>query len=383
MDKLDVAMDKRSAGPDPRANVSACLVAWLVGIATACGTGPVATPDVAPDVADVHDALAETGPDVLDAAVTVQRWAVYTVGAGENLRAVAPVAGKPGSYLVVGDGARAWLFAQNQFTDASPAGIGKSNLRAVWTAPSGTVYVVGEGSALLHRDDKGWEARGEVPPTPAVTFLGVGGVDDKDVWAVGSASAAWHFDGSVWAPQVVSPTAVEGGGTFPGLVDFTCVAAGSKGDVWIGAVAQTGTGAYVLHGDGKQWKAWPVDARPAQLWVMAAGVGAPKVFAVGGSTEHWVAVSDGGAFVRFNDVKWGQRFLSVAGTAATVWAGASKGQLRKWSAGAWAVELVKEPPGTPEKFTPSEDLIGLAVHDADERLVLTATKAYRWGKQAP
>ena len=356
--------------------------AWL---AAACGPAPVATPDAGQDGADVQDTAPDTGPAAADVTVGVQRWAVYTVGAGETLRAVAPLTAKPGSYLVVGDGARAWVLGQTQFADASPAGIGKSNLRAAWTSPTGTVYVAGEGSALLHRDDKGWEVRGEVPPSPAVNFAGVGGADDKEVWAVGAGSAAWRYDGTVWAPHVVSPTTIEGGGTFPALADFTCVAAGGQGDTWIGAVAQAGSGAFVLHGDGKGWKAWPVEARPAQLWVMPGPGGARKVFAVGGSVEHWVAVSDGGAFTRFTqeDVKWGLRFLSVAGAGAAVWAGGSKGQLRKWTAGAWTVELIKEPPGTPEKLTPSEDLLGLAVHDENERLVLTATKAYRWGKQAP
>lgn len=112
------------------------------------------------------------------------------------------------------------------------------DLLAVWSAPTGTAWAVGEGGVTLHHDGLLWAA---VPSGPngglPVDLRGVWGAGDKDVWAVGTGGSAVHWDGVVWTR--VTPDA-----------GFSLNDVWGRGpnDVW--AVGTAGT---LLHYDGTAW----------------------------------------------------------------------------------------------------------------------------------
>jgi len=355
---------------------------------SACGEAdPKPTPDAQAEVADATPA--KDTQDTTDTAATVQKWAALPLVGGTKLNAIAPVPGKSGSYVVVGESAGAWQLDGATFTSIAPTDIGTANLRGVWVAADGTVFAAGQGSALLRRDEQGWNLAGEVPAAPPVQFNAVAGSAANDVWAVGEDTQAWRFDGTVWAPVAVSPTTLEVGAELVPEADFTCLHVVTKGEVWIGA--KTNKGGLVLHGNQGKWHAFSLAEAPLGIWVSApvASLGnAPRVFVVGATSgaKNFVALREGtGSFVVQDKVLWQLGFTGVAGVGeGPAWATARKGQLRKWQAGVFSVEEIKSPPFT----KPSEaiqlgntDLLGLAIHDADERAVLSANTVYRWGKQ--
>jgi hypothetical protein len=175
-----------------------------------------------------------------------------------------------------------------------------------------------------------------------------------------------------------------------------------NGDVWIGAGPTTTGGGLVLHGGGSdgKWQAWATDATPRGLWVsepVAKLGGKPKVFVAAGSLTAYLAVMEDQTkgFVKQNAL-WSLGFSGVAGVGADqVWAIALKGQLRRWGAVtcptgqtppclSWSTESIKSPVGTKESEaieTPTADFVSLAIHDAEERVLLTASRLYRWGHQ--
>lgn len=359
------------------AAAAACLAV------VACSTPEVTAPDAAGDVP--ADAKAEVTADAADAGPPrVLKWAVYPTGSAAKVRAVAAIPGKSGQYIAVGDAANVWHFDDTAVSNVAPTSVGTSTLRGVWVAPSGTVFVAGDGSALLRRDAKGWELAGEVPPT--VQFSAVTGVSDNDAWAVGSDLAAWKFDGTVWQAQAVSPTDAPDGAALTPDADFTCAFA-RGGDVWLGA--SVGSAGVVLHGSGGSWTAWALTHKPAAIWAsepVAALGGKPRVFVVGGDTTAFVAIREDKGFVAQTNgqLQWQLGFTGVSGIGGTVWATALKGQLRRWQDGAWSIDLIKSPPGTKpsaEVNPGSANLIGVAIHGVDERVVVTASQIFRWGKQ--
>jgi hypothetical protein len=345
----------------------------------ACGNGNSATPDAK---AEIDAAEIDAGPETLEiesGLATVQRWQVYPLGAGK-LRALAAVPGKVGQYLAVGDTAQAWRFDATQAHDISPQTLGKAHLRALWAQSESLAIAGGDGSTLALFDGKDWDPVGAVPPQPIANFTGVHGSGAKDAWAVTKEGAAWHFDGAQWEPRAVTPT----GGELAAGAEFTCVAVAAENDIWVGAGPAVGGGGLVLHGDGKGvWTALKTDAVPAALYVVPGGK--QRAFAVGGVTEDYVAISTGGGpFERQKaaNLAWKQRFLALAGAGGDVWAAASKGQLRNWHEGTWTTVDIKEPIGSPKIFV-GDDLVGVAVHNANELAVVTAGQIARWGQQVP
>jgi hypothetical protein len=379
------------------------LALSLAALPSCGGTDDGATDTAVVDTADTAD---DAATDIV-AEVTVPTQLKWTAAPGigqaarSGLNAVTPIPGSKGQYLVVGDSAQFLRYDGTALVDEPPPpGIAATDLTAVWVAPEGDVFLAGKGSALWMRNADGWTLVGEIPPSPVVDFTAISGTSRSTPWAVGERAQAWEFDGEYWEPRAVTPTDAT-----QQLTDdaaFTCVHVRGKGDVWIGAGPTTTGGGLVLHGGGSdgKWQAWATDATPRGLWVsepVAKLGGKPKVFVAAGSLTAYLAVMEDQTkgFVKQNAL-WSLGFSGVAGVGADqVWAIALKGQLRRWGAVtcptgqtppclSWSTESIKSPVGTKESEaieTPTADFVSLAIHDAEERVLLTASRLYRWGHQ--
>ncbi len=381
------------------------LALTLAALPSCGGTDESSTDTAAIDTADTSDdAATDVAAEVI--VPTQLKWTAAPP-AGETARsglnAVTPIPGSRGQYLVVGDGAQFLRYDGTALVDEPPPpGIAATDLTAVWVAPEGDVFLAGKGSALWMRNADGWTLVGEIPPSPVVDFTAISGTSRSNPWAVGERAQAWEFDGEYWEPRAVTPTDA----TLQLTDDaaFTCVQVRGKGDVWIGAGPTTTGGGLVLHGGGSdgKWQTWATEATPRGLWVSEPVVklaGKPRVFVAGGSLTAYVAImeDDTKGFVKQNAL-WSLAFSGMAGISSDqVWAVALKGQLRHWGAVTcapgqpppclgWSIESIKSPVGTKEseaieKVLPPGDFVGLAIHDVEERVLLTSSRLYRWGHQ--
>ena len=352
----------------------------LAGLAGACGTKTTPETQDAGKAADsVADAAVDVGAQDTGQSPRIQRWMAYPLAAGKELRAIAAVPGKPGVYVGVGDGASVWRLDDTKLSTVPLTEVASTNLHALWISAGGTWYVAGDANTVLHHPpanaagvEQGWIVREDVTPQAPVQFLGVAGTSDQDVWAVGTDRAVWHFDGTAWLPTPASPTNLE---IAPDTV-LTCAYSPAPNDVWIGA--SLAKGGAILHGVGGTWTAYATTQAPTALWVTGS-----KVFVAGGTNTAYLAIWDGQAFTEQKS-NWQQGFKSIAGLSdKQVWAGATKGQLRMYDGSTWQVENITSPPGTKpdETIGALDQLIGVALHSADERALATSTQVLRWGKQ--
>jgi hypothetical protein len=113
-----------------------------------------------------------------------------------------------------------------------------SDLHALWLHSPDDVWAAGQAGVVQRWSrDSGWA---KIASTPATTLNGIWGRDEKDVWAVASTNAIFHFDGSVWK-SVSGPA-----GTAQTLNALTGTAAG---ELWAVGVAGT-----IVHYDGESWE---------------------------------------------------------------------------------------------------------------------------------
>lgn len=84
-----------------------------------------------------------------------------------------------------------------------PTSYETTNLHAVWgSGPSGDVWIVGASTVLRYSRGKQAIEPMQVPPAVAsVTFFGVHGTSNSDVWLVGSGGLVAHYNGKDWAYQ--------------------------------------------------------------------------------------------------------------------------------------------------------------------------------------
>lgn len=139
------------------------------------------------------------------------------------------------------------------------------DLLAVWSAPSGEAWAVGEGGTVLRHDGSQWAP---IPSGPnggiSADLRGVWGLDAHDIWAVGTAGTALHWDGDRWTPS-----------TEPASFSLNAVWGRAPNDVWA-----VGSGGTILHYDGAAWQ--PEFSGTAQA-LHAVWGDASRVWAVG---EH-------------------------------------------------------------------------------------------------
>jgi hypothetical protein len=273
---------------------------WLVLIAaSACGSPAGAPlPDAAPpfgwtvDLADHEEALL----------------AVWT-GAGETIA----VGGDDGRGVALAwDGGDTWREL------ALPDGT--EVLWWVWGAPGGDVYAVGDGATVLARKDGVW--RREPTDSPAgISFFGVWGSADDDVWVVGGdlaptgpPAAILHWNGLAWSS-----------------VDTRDLPARTLYKVWGGWAV--GAGGTILRLDGGTWVSAesPTTARLISL----IGRGPDDIYAVGGDATGEVLRWDGERWTAYSSTL---EPLSAVWTAPglPLYAGGLNGSLTRFPDGAVA-----------------------------------------------
>jgi hypothetical protein len=189
----------------------------------------------------------------------------------------------------------------------SPAAPTTANLSAVWGSSDRDVWMVGDAGTALHWDGLGFTVSAT---GTSVDLRGVWGSGASDVWVVGrtggmsDSPSILHWDGVAW-------TAVPG---TQGL-QLNCVWGAGASDVWAG-----GDAGALVHWNGAAWTAVPSGTSKVlgAIW----GASASDVTAVGDASaiQHWggtswsaATVIGGGAMKSLHSV-WG------VGGDGTVWA---------------------------------------------------------------
>lgn len=186
-----------------------------------------------------------------------------------------------------------------------------ATLRAAWTSPSGSVWIVGDGGTIL-RNDVGFFY--QVPIEVSTTLTDLWGSSDRDIWVVGTCSVVRHWDGVVW--QKNSPYASESCLTAP-VVRF--IWGDGNGGIWLGDEAQQ-----LFFFDGQSWNKRTPPFRfavgrahgtgPTNVWFAAD---APVIY-------HW----DGAAFTyKLLPALSGSPTAVHAVTSDDVWVGTNTGKI--------------------------------------------------------
>jgi len=189
---------------------------------------------------------------------------------------------------------RAWRFEDRQPGELaySTTVTWSGDLRDAWLAPSGALWVVGEGGVVWWRGPDGVWSRRDAPTTGRLTS--VWGWDDDQLWVTATVGdEEWEDnDGLLFAWDGASWEAV------PGPVGGLRALAGTPGvDAWA-----VGRGDAVYRYDGAQWTtiALPVVANLGDLWAVGPGHvvagGAPDAFE-GDYTGLIVEITDGAVSV--------------------------------------------------------------------------------------
>jgi hypothetical protein len=147
-------------------------------------------------------------------------------------------------------------------------------LIAAWGSGAGDVWSVGNAGVAIHFDGKTWKLW---PRATTADLYGLWGAAPSDVWATGIKGTIIHFDGASWTP-VASPPAVATLGIYG-------VWGAAADDVWAVGDQQT-----ILHYDGKAWTVASGAAGGSPLRAVW-GAAADDVWAVGDGYEgvamHW------------------------------------------------------------------------------------------------
>jgi hypothetical protein len=206
-------------------------------------------------------------------SVTVQFAPTVSGSLSANLVAKDSAANVLASATLGGTGGGIWT--------AEAATLTTQQLNGVWGPNANSVYVVGAGGVILHRDATGtWSAAQSITATPP-TFTGVWGSDASNLWASASngvwsstgngtwnrdpnelnpTSAIWGADAThIWAVAgyIFSRNAGTGGWNTDccasGVAPFFGLWGAAANDVY--AVGQSGTSMLVYHNNGSGWTA--------------------------------------------------------------------------------------------------------------------------------
>ena len=126
----------------------------------------------------------------------------------------------------------------------APAARAQVELKAIHGSSPTDIWVVGEAPAALHWDGQAWN---EVPfgVSRPGTMFGVWAGGPRDVFAVGDGGAVLHFDGGSWSRMTV-PTSQQ----------LVAVTGRGAGDVYVLAQSSNDREApQLLHWDGHAWTA--------------------------------------------------------------------------------------------------------------------------------
>jgi len=155
-----------------------------------------------------------------------------------------------------------WL-AAGLCAAAAPALAAQADLRAISGSSPTDIWVVGEAPAALHWDGQAWNEMPFGVGRPG-TLTGVWAGGPRNVFAVGEGGAVLHFDGGSWSRMSV-----------PTDHDLVAVTGRAPDDVY--ALAQSSNdreAPQLLHYDGKAWTATalPLPFRANALALVRGGV---------------------------------------------------------------------------------------------------------------
>ena len=139
---------------------------------------------------------------------------------------------------------RAWWLAAGLCAGMVSSLPAQVELRAIWGSSPTDIWVVGEAPAALHWDGQAWNEMPFGVSRPGALY-GVWASGPRDVFAVGEGGAVLHFDGGSWSRMSV-----------PTDQQLVAVAGRSAGDVY--ALAQSSNdreAPQLLHYDGRAWTA--------------------------------------------------------------------------------------------------------------------------------
>jgi hypothetical protein len=139
---------------------------------------------------------------------------------------------------------RALWLAAGLCAGMAPALAAQVELRAIWGSSPTDIWVVGEAPAALHWDGQAWNEMPFGVSRPGMLY-GVWASGPRDVFAVGDGGAVLHFDGGSWSRMTV-----------PTDRQLVAVAGRTGNDVY--ALAQSPSdreAPQLLHYDGRAWTA--------------------------------------------------------------------------------------------------------------------------------
>ncbi len=178
-------------------------------------------------------------------------------------------------------------------------------LRAIWGTTPSDIWVVGDAPAALHWDGQAWNEMPFGVSRPGGLY-GVWASGPRDVYAVGDGGAILHFDGGLWS-RVSAPTDRQ----------LVAVVGRSAGDVF--ALAQSRNDReppQVLHYDGH---AWTATALPLPFRANALALAGGDVVVAG--------------FVYFDPQPSERRQVGIV----------ARGSGSRWSAAGWDGQRVTDP----------------------------------------
>ncbi|SRR6266540_1248321 len=197
----------------------------------------------------------------------------------------------------------------------SPAPQGNP-LNGIFAASPADVWLVGAAGTALHWDGTTWIG---VPTGTTRSLLGAWGTSSSDVWAVGGdpstagSGVVLHWDGTAWSTWI------------SGTAALYAVWGSSANDVW--TVGSSGT---ILHWNGSAWSsvASGTTATLSSVW----GSAADDIWAVGyAGTLHWNGTAWSSASApSYATAIWGS-------SANDVWAVTQTGSVMHWDGTAWSI----------------------------------------------
>ena len=220
-----------------------------------------------------------------------------------------------------------------------PGGDGFGWLLSTWAPSDGPRYLVGglpEEGRIVTDAGGGLSRVMDIPQVPLLNW--VHGTSASDIFVVGDAGPALHFDGSAWTLQP-TPTTEALWGVWGAAPD----------DVWaVGGRGNASSVATLLHYDGDAWASVPLPEfqRPNvtalfKIW----GTAADNVYAVGRSGvilhyqgESWVEEASG----------TGDDLIALYGTSPNeivAVGGRSNGRVTIWNGETWRAESLAPLPG--------------------------------------
>jgi len=214
-------------------------------VATACGDGGAGLPDVEQDAIDAGDATPADGwsPDPGTDPGSGDADAFDAVDPGlpdaDSVDSGADVAMPGGTFVV---------------RDLTEVG----NVRAMWTAPGGTIWAVGDAGLVL-RSEGGDFLPAPIPPAD-VDLYGVSGAGES-VFVVGAGGTAWRLDVSGWT-DLAPPT------------EYDLLAAGAIAEDDVFVVGREGT---ILNYKDGAWVTQPTGITSDLFGVSATAVGGVHV----------------------------------------------------------------------------------------------------------